>query len=277
MSDFAWFDRGRYGLARWCREVRRGREIRRALGPIGEADRAAARAVFARFRPLRAPVSMIRIGPEWDGGYVLPDDLGGIAACFSPGVSDATGFDEEIAARGIACFLADASVAAPADLPDPVTFEPFFLGAESKGDVISLDDWVRERAPEVGDLLLQMDIEGAEYEVLGAADAATLRRFRVIVLEYHDLWRVFTEAGRVAMSPGIEALARDFEVVHVHGNNFSTNQRVGGMRCPSVIEVTYLRKDRMGATREEANLPHPLDRANNRHRPEIVLPRFWEG
>ena len=268
--------RGRQALGRLRGEYIASRRARRGLGPIKAADRDAGRAILSMLRPFQAPMPMIRIGPENDGGYVLPDDLEGIAACFSPGVSNVIGFDEEIAARGIRCFLADGSVEGPANPPPGIRFERLFLGAESGQGVISLDDWVRGRAPPSGDLMLQMDIEGAEYDVLGTASAQVLSRFRIIVLEYHRLESLFTPQGRDRIRPALEALARDFEVVHVHGNNHAQCLRMAGRRFPPVLEVSYLRRDRMARARKDAVIPHPFDRPNSPRRPDLQLSRFWD-
>lgn len=268
-----WIARGWQAL---CDDYMASRRARRALGPIRAGDREAGGAILAMLQPFRAPVPMIRIGPEKDGGYVLPDDLDGIVACFSPGVSNVLGFDEEVAACGIPCFLADGSVEGPEDPPPGMCFEPLFLGGASGDGVIALDDWVCGRAPEAGDLMLQMDIEGAEYDVLSASSAEVLSRFRIIVLEYHRLGSLFVKEERDRISPALEALARDFEVVHVHGNNYEKPLRVGGRRFPPVLEVTYLRRDRMGEARRDAVIPHPLDRPNNPRRPDLQISRFWE-
>lgn len=65
-----------------------------------------------------------------DGGYLIPDDLEGISACFSPGVDDRATFETSLIARGIPCFLADASVdKAPID-GDMIHFTKVSWGRE---------------------------------------------------------------------------------------------------------------------------------------------------
>lgn len=59
------------------------------------------------------------------------------------------------------------------------TFDKLFLGPTTSRQFISLDDWVARYAPPDGDLLLQMDIEGAEYVTLNAARTGTLERFEL--------------------------------------------------------------------------------------------------
>ena len=50
--------------------------------------------------PFNTEIPLIRVGGCGDGGYLLPDDLDGIVACFSPGVDATMTFDTEIMERG---------------------------------------------------------------------------------------------------------------------------------------------------------------------------------
>mgnify|MGYP000750974752 FL=1 len=50
-----------------------------------------------KFRPKSVGKEMIRICGKGDGAYLLPDDLSGISACFSPGVDVSSTFEEELA------------------------------------------------------------------------------------------------------------------------------------------------------------------------------------
>ena len=71
---------------------------------------------------------LLRIGDEFDGGYLLPDDLDGIDACFSPGVEQTATFELEMAKRGIKSFMADYSVDGPPFENEFFTFEKKFIG-----------------------------------------------------------------------------------------------------------------------------------------------------
>ena len=51
--------------------------------------------------PINCKKGLTRLGPEKDGGYLVPDDLDGIEACFSPGVSNVSGFEKDCANRNI--------------------------------------------------------------------------------------------------------------------------------------------------------------------------------
>ena len=49
-------------------------------------------ALIDRLKPVTTRRSLIRIGADSDGGYLIPDDLQGISICFSPGVGPTAAF-----------------------------------------------------------------------------------------------------------------------------------------------------------------------------------------
>ena len=51
------------------------------------------RSLMASLHPLSYDKELIRLGSGRDGGYLVPDDLAGIAACFSPGVADSSSLE----------------------------------------------------------------------------------------------------------------------------------------------------------------------------------------
>ncbi len=244
---------------------------------LGARGRARLQQVLDCLTPHGCAVPLTRIGGGADGGYLLPDDLDGIVASFSPGVSDKMDFDLAILERGIPSFLADASVPG---LPQPhplATFDPLFLGPRTEGQFISLDDWVARYAPDRGDLLLQMDIEGAEYETLAAASDVTLDRFRILLVEFHGFHRILSPKHLERMAPAFERLAEKFAVVHLHPNNAAPPVRAAGHSLPPVFEAAFLRLDRAGDLTAPPALPHPLDRPNVAGLPDYPMPRFWSA
>jgi hypothetical protein len=226
-------------------------------------------------RPWQTEHRLIRVGSEHDGGYLLPDDLNGIAACFSPGVSDEASFEEAILAQGIRCYQIDASIdRSPVQDHPLVQFERRFLGPTTEAEFVSLQDWVNEKEPETSDdLLLQMDIEGDEWLVLCAAPDALLSRFRIICIEFHGLEHLFSPFVFSVMERVLEKLLRQFYVVHVHPNNWSNAAAVSSRyRVPGVLEYTFLRKDRVKRKSPALQFPHPLDVDCKAHGPAVVVP-----
>jgi len=232
--------------------------------------------VLQLLAPYQSPKQLIRFGETGDGGYLLPDDLEGIVASFSPGVSDTMDFDLEIADRGIACYLIDASIEKPVAAHPLITFDKKFLGSKTEGDFISLDDWIVQYAPPTGDLILQIDIESAEYDVFAAASQKTLERFRIILVEFHHFHKIFRGSHFSKYKIAFEKLNTLFEVVHLHPNNCASCFNIANHNIPSVFEVTYLRRDRLQTRIPNTQIPHSLDAPNDDGNPDYAMPRFWE-
>ncbi|TPQ27239.1 hypothetical protein C2U70_30895 [Bradyrhizobium guangdongense] len=239
-------------------------------------DLAAVGRLLAKLHPVNTEHPLIRLGSRGDGGYLIPDDLDGIVACFSPGVDDRASFETNFIQRGIPCYLADASVSsAPID-GDMVHFTRKFLGVVNNDTTITLDDWVSSNKPENdGDLILQMDIEGAEWPVLLNASRPTLQRFRMIVIELHDLERVMDKHAFNIIEATFDRLLQDFYIVHNHPNNYGRSVRCGSLVIPRALEMTLIRKDRVKSTSYAKTFPHPLDERNDRNSPDLPLPAQW--
>lgn len=279
-----WHSPGTAVLDRMQERASRTRHVRSAMRRMLErqnlavsplADPAQLAALMRDARPWKAGPALIRLGAPGDGGYLVPDDLDGIVACFSPGVSTVADFEADLAARGIDCHLADGSVDGPPFDHPRFRFEKTFLGSEDDTTRMRLASWVRRNAPPQGDLLLQMDIEGAEYDVLLDTPSEILRRFRIIVIEFHDLEMLFTRPGFALVRLCLQRLLRDFVVVHLHPNNCAGVARKAPFTVPSVMEFTFLRRDRAATLSPALDFPHPLDRANTTEREDPPLPPCW--
>ncbi len=254
------------------------------LRPLGLVIASGARrenmiSTIALIRPVTTNHPLIRVGSPHDGGYLVPDDLAGIAACFSPGVSTSVDFELDLASRGIRSYMVDASIDALPAHNDAFTFDSLWLGARDdvNSQTISLDSWVSKYAPDSteGDLLLQMDIEDAEWATLAATSRETLSRFRIIVLELHDLTSLASRKGNLYITAIFEKLREQFDVVHAHPNNSFVPERIKGVPIHPILEITLLRKDRIDYSNPTERFPHPLDTRNLVHRPDVRLRAIW--
>jgi hypothetical protein len=226
-----------------------------------------------KLHPVNTDRPLIRVGASGDGGYLVPDDLEGLAGCFSPGVDVTAKFEADMIARGVPCYLADASVTQAPIEHDLIHFDAKFLGVVDSANTITLDTWVRQYAgTQSGDLILQMDIEGAEWATLLNTSDECLRRFRIIVLELHGLPRLLDPFSLSIIDGCIERLTRDFYVVHSHPNNSLKPLRIGTIEIPYTAELTLYRKDRAKTRGFATHFPHPLDSDNDPSRPSYTLP-----
>jgi hypothetical protein len=143
--------------------------------------------------PKKCPYDLIRIGGNRDGAYLVPSDLQGIAKCFSPGVNNYKYFEDELSlVFGIQCYMCDYS-SDESNFATPLIkgmqfFQKKWLDVDGGRDSISLSEWINGTdAGADEDLMLQIDIEGAEYRNLISAEPGLLKRFRIIVIELHTL------------------------------------------------------------------------------------------
>ncbi|WP_419906985.1 FkbM family methyltransferase [Hoeflea sp.] len=227
-------------------------------------------------QPVTTQHPLLRLGGNADGGYLVPDDLEGISACFSPGVGDSSDFENDLARRDIRSFLADYSVDGPPS-PNPYfNFERKFVGTTNDEATIRLGDWVEATgcSPD-DDLILQMDIEGAEYEVILDVPEDVLARFRIVVVEFHDLPLFLGKIGFRFAKAVFDKLLRHHTVVHLHPNSTTPVIDFRGFSIPAVMEFTFLRNDRIEQRSPARTFPHPLDRPNEPSSDEVVLPDCW--
>lgn len=217
---------------------------------------------LAMLRPKRSQFPLIRIGGSNDGGYLVPLDLDAIDAVFSPGVAECSRFELFFLERNIKCYLADNSVSVAPVVHVDIVFEKKHLGTFQSHNLMTLQNWVSRNAPESKHLLLQMDIEGAEWDVLLNSPIEILEQFRIIVVEFHDLHRIINSRGLASAFSVFEHLLSVFEIVHLHPNNGGGFIRFRGKALPRVVEISFLRRDRSSFFDDLTIFEHPLDEPN---------------
>lgn len=219
---------------------------------------------------------LIRIGGSGDGGYLIPDDLVGVSAVFSPGVAAVADFEKHFADRGIKCFLADASVKSPPIQHENFEFVSKFVhSGPTSGDWVNFQSWVGENSKIGEDLILQMDIEGGEWEILDSATPELLRRFRIVVLELHGMHQLAYKLAFQTIDRVFRKLTNEFEIVHIHPNNAERALNAYNFDLAPLLEVTLLRKDRIHTKKAVSILPRQLDRDNVKTYPTTYLDDRW--
>lgn len=232
-----------------------------------------------RFRENYVSCDLVRVGGDGDGGYLHPNNLDGISYCYSPGVSHTADFEKELSDRfHIKSFMADASVNDTPILDKNFEFIPKFLGAYSQDEFITLSDWINQTIGDTEDnIILQMDIEGGEFDVLMFEDSSTLARFSTMTIEFHGLKKMFQKDFLKMMSAIFEKIYKNFSICHVHPNNCCGIMSLDGIDIPHVMEVTFIRNDLIeGALSDKSiQLPHILDRKNVKKKEDISMPEIW--
>jgi hypothetical protein len=215
-----------------------------------------------------------RVGPRTDGGYVMFDALDGAGPVYSFGIGANVGFDEDFAQRGRSIFMFDHMIERlPKQHP---AFHFMRRGISARDDAakqtFSLDYFIRELG-HAGrrDLILKMDVEGAEWDVLAEAAPADLDRFQQIVLEVHCLLQLGDPEFRGTVARALRKMNENFLLGHVHANNYGRLGVIDGFAVADVLELTYIRKDLAVGRPSRAFYPLAIDHSNQHHRPDILL------
>ena len=246
------------------------------MNPCELTEKGELKLLLNKMRPVSCDKELIRLGSKRDGGYLIPNDLAGIEACFSPGVGCSSDFERDCADRGMRVFLADGFVEKPRLDHELFHFTRKYLGILTNDNCMTIDDWVSSSLPDSqGDLLLQMDIEGFEYEVLLGMSDKLLKRFRIIAIEFHDLNGLWNNLFFKLVSRMFEKLLQTHTCLHNHPNNYADSVKMEEIEIPMVTELTFLRNDRIKHSSFAETFPHPLDKDNTKARPSLPLPECW--
>jgi hypothetical protein len=239
-------------------------------------DETSLRLFFDQIIASQRKVPLKRIGGESDGGYLLPDDLEGIELVISPGVAQTATFEIEFAERGVPCIMIDASIAELPRQHPRFIFYKKWLSTNDYAENVSLEKLMSLHQYS-GDGVLQMDIEGNEYPIVVAVNSETLRKFRIIVIEFHHLDLLLNRQAFGLISACFEKLLKDFNIVHIHPNNCISPVHFREFLIPPVMEFTFHRKDRIAAGNNEPGLviPNSDDVKNISHAPDVPLPKVW--
>jgi hypothetical protein len=234
-------------------------------------------ALINQLIPVAIKQPLLRIGGKADGGYLMPDDFKGTVAVISPGVSNEVSFDSEMAKLGKNIYMVDGSVAGPPISNPKFYFQKKFLDVFENENNIRLDSLSKSiKEKNIGDQILQMDIEGAEYRVLLDTSDETLKNFRIMVIEFHHLDRMYANFPLGIIRSTFQKLLRSHYLVHIHPNNICQPRVHKNIKIPPVMEFTFYRKDRAEIDiNKKLVFPHPLDNDNLPHLPSLILPECW--
>ena len=108
-----------------------------------------------------------------------------------------------------------------------------------------------------------MDIEGAEYESIITTSESTLKQFRIIVIEFHNLDYLRNERFlNQRFVPVMRRILQNFDCVHAHPNNSSPLYNICGFEVPKTLELTFYRKD-CNEGKKRKFIPHEKDIKND--------------
>lgn len=213
----------------------------------------------------------VRVGKAFDGGYIMYDDFSSVDVAYSFGINDDVSWDLDIAKRGINIYMYDHTINCLPMKNDH--FHYFKIGIcgnkTKKDDLKTLPELLRINGHENKlNMILKIDVEGAEWEFLSELPSDILKHFKQIILELHNLNNTKIENNIVN---GLTNLNKTHQAVHIHGNNNSSGFFIGGLVMPNSLEVTYLNREIYDFTYSDKVFPTELDQPNNPAWPDIIL------
>lgn len=209
----------------------------------------------------------VRLGRDFDGGYVLPDDFLNISSAISIGIGNDQSFDYALAELGISVFQFDGTIENPPKIHEKIIFNKENWNEHGSG--VCLRDMI-DRIGNNKDLLLKFDVDGVEWPNIVSLDQDILKYFRIIVCELHGFLTNPSSVHHI-MIESINKLTANHQLVHVHGNNYGLFSIFEGCPIADVIEVSLHRNDRGPFLKYAGELPTSLDRPNNKKEKDLVL------
>jgi len=244
-------------------------------------------ALLRSFRPCAECKQHRRYGESNDGGYVMCDDdmqLGQLKGAYSYGINGFDGWANAISEKfKIPVFEYDCTnPKQPTKCPTcDLRFNLECLNsntAKPKDKFGTLSQHFQRNGHKDlanASLLLKIDVEGAEWPVFAEEPMENLKKFREIIVEFHELKQVAQHPSFLKAVSNI--LRAGFVVEHIHGNNNGGQAFLGERMIPNVLEVTYLQRPGSAPKCLDHSTLLPEDAKNNAKMPDLppaLLPKM---
>ena len=228
--------------------------------------------ILDELRPYAIPFTMRRYGnPNRDGGYgLLKKFTEESLIVYSLGVGvfiENILFDLQMADSGKRVYLYDDNLDELPKNHENFTYKRSYVSSENASKHIEENGHKDET-----DILGQIDIEGAEYELFSEVDESYFKHFSQLSVEFHDLHEPTVEMLNV-----FKKLNKYYYIYHIHANNnrmvFDSEKGI----LPQVLEICFLRKDKLDFNPYFCKIPRPINGIDKPCRiedPDIFL-QWW--
>lgn len=228
----------------------------------------------------RVDKPLMRLGSEFDGGYVIINQDYSRSFLIAAGISNNNDFEKSFADLGGHGHQVDYTVEDAPFKHDNLTFSPSRLVGEHQEQEtfdVTLDalfmNHIKDTQFEGQANILKMDIEGSEWEILNSSKV--LNRFDQILIEIHYLERFAIEEYHPVYVSALTKLFSHFAPVAIAGNNCCGFVTIGGFSVPRVLEMTLVNRDNYDVKLEDdAVNMGPLITRNYSNRAPISLKRW---
>jgi len=221
----------------------------------------------------------IRLGSDYDGGYIIADGLT-YDTFISCGIADDVTFENDFIRKYnvTECFAFDGTIEKlPTNSDKNITFVKKNISSKITDNTTNLSDYVCEK----NNIFLKMDIETNEYQWLEVTSSEHMNKFIQIVIEIHFPF-TYSETlfSKLSYSMSVEKkinlikkINNTHYLIHLHPNSCCGTTRFHNIIVPNVLEFTFLRKDLCSNVSVDTSpIPNKLlDRPNRKNEHEIVF------
>lgn len=223
-------------------------------------------------RGVEGSKKLIRVGRNYDGGYIMLNDFSKDMHAYSFGIADDVSWEKQIASFGIKVFMYDHTISR---LPYDITGGKFFrIGISgtdnADGKTLSMLTILEKTGDIKSDnLILKMDVEGAEWDFILNTPSDILENFLQISIEFHSLF-AWGEQERILAA--LSKLNQTHQVIWVHGNNAGDAYKAHELLLPELMEATFVnRKKYKFFSYDTYYIPTCLDMPNLPGRRDLIL------
>jgi hypothetical protein len=181
-----------------------------------------------------SPFKKVRIGKEYDGGYVITEIPNmKYNLLLAGGVEQDISFEEDFIIKypDVSAYAYDGTINNLPKVNNNITFIKKNIGSENNNHVTNLHDIIDKNYR----IFVKMDIEGGEIPWINSLSETQINKFDQIVIEFHHPF----SNNEI---PVFDKINKNHYLIHFHPNNCCGTRRHNGVIIPNVFECTYLHK-----------------------------------
>ncbi|MDQ1282125.1 MAG: hypothetical protein QG630_476, partial [Patescibacteria group bacterium] len=222
----------------------------------------------------------LRVGAKGDSGYVMFDSYklnqNKKKIAYSFGISDDVSWDEGMVKKGYDIFMYDHTInSLPHGKENNNKFHFFKEGISSENhpedscrplkEFMEINNHINNEDLE---LVLKIDVEGAEWNFLQDIDTSILNKFSQILIELH----FERNKDLDYYSYCVKKLTENHFIFHVHNNNYTLTPYWRGFPIPIVFELSLANKNLFEKEKNTTLFPdHKLDIIHKKNVPDFAL------
>ena len=182
----------------------------------------------------KSPFKKVRIGKEFDGGYVITEIPNmKYNLLLAGGIEQDISFEEEFIIKypEVSAYAYDGTINNLPIVNNNITFVKKNIGSINNNHVTNLHDIINKNYR----IFVKMDIEGGEIPWINSLSDVQMDKFDQIVMEFHS---PFSNKE----IPVFDKINKYHYLIHFHPNNCCGTRNHNGVVIPNVFECTYLHK-----------------------------------